>query len=104
MTTLDQLVVEHVDAAVHRRVAEVKRPEFVQQRTVQDVTGMPAVDYLEHGRDGEFPTFKVRRLVFAKTSDVVAFIESHRTRSATSDGGNTEAKLLARVGARRVGS
>jgi hypothetical protein len=64
-----------------RRVATqvTAHPTHVSQRTCTAVCGVPKEDFLEAARRGDFPSCKVRRLVLAKTADVVAWIESHPT-------------------------
>jgi hypothetical protein len=89
------------DASVQKRAAELRRPVFVNQRTIENVVGMAAVDFLEHARLGAFPSWKERRVVYARTADVVAFIEAHPVvpKTETETG---EAAVLAMVGARRL--
>jgi hypothetical protein len=84
---------------------EAARPEHVTQRTVLAVVGLPAIDFLEDARAGAFPSWKVRRLVFAKTVDVVAYLKSHPTKPrdvAAGNGKDAEAAIFAKYGARRV--
>jgi hypothetical protein len=105
--SLDAVLTAAVLAEVARRVAELRRPELVTQRTVEAVLGMPAVDFLEDARAGAFPSWKIRRLVFAKTIDVVAYVTAHpakprRAANVASNNNDAEARAFARVGARRV--
>jgi hypothetical protein len=101
--SLEAALDARVDARIQALLLAVKRPEFVHQRIVQEVTGMPGTDYLDYARAGDFPTWKVRRLVYAKSADVIAFIEAHPARpNRSNDMSTAEADGLARVGARRV--
>ncbi len=108
MTALPDPLVGLLDARIEARIESAlvaaRRPAFVHQRIVEMVTGLPADDFLEHGRDGAFTTWKVRRLVFARTDDVIAFIEAHPVTShaANDSTPDVESQVLARVGARRV--
>jgi hypothetical protein len=94
--------------ALMRKVAhEEARPILVNQRTVLAVVGLPAGAFLTAARAGAFQSSKLRRLVFAKTADVVAYVEAHPVtprikQVAVASGDDEEARLLARVGARRV--
>lgn len=105
--SLDAALRAAVTVEVARMVADLARPELVSQRTVLAVVGLPAVDYLEDARAGAFPSWKVRRLVMARTVDVVAYVQAHpaKPRSvASNDAGDAEASTFARFGARRVGA
>ena len=79
---------------------------YVNQRTVEAIVGLPRRDYLREAAAGSFPTTKVRRLVTARTEDVIAFFEGRmRTaRALPANDATPETKALARVGARRVAS
>ena len=81
-------------------------PTFVTQRNVEAVIGYPKRDYLRDARDGLFPSTKQRRLIVARTEDVIAFFEARmRTaRALPANDATPETKALARVGARRVAS
>jgi hypothetical protein len=84
--------------------AESVRPAFVNQRNVETVVGLPRRDYLRLGRAGAFPTTKERRLVIARTVDVLAAFELRlqgREQPVANDA-DAEAIALAKVGARRV--
>ena len=97
------------EAALERRMREIARaesarPEFVHQRIVERVVGIPGRQYLRDARDRRFATAKERRLVIARTADV---LEYYGTRIATarptpSNDANVETIAFARVGARRV--
>jgi len=105
VTTLDEAVAEFVTAAVQSRADEMCRPELVNQRSVARIVGLPAVDFLEDARAGAFESWKVRRLVFARTADVLAWIRKHPAKPrmvAANDAGDAEAEAFARYGARRV--
>lgn len=95
-----------IAAAVAARIEELQRPTHVSQRSILGLVGMPAGAYLEAARGGEFPSYKVQRLVFAKLEDVITYIESRPRRTAVDDDEpivDSEAKTLARAGFRRVG-
>jgi excisionase family DNA binding protein len=54
-------------------------------------------------RTGELPGVRLHRRVLVRRRDLDAYIESHRSAPAVSDSSaGSEAKALARVGARRV--
>ena len=90
---------------VRRIVREERvRPDFVSQRSVESVVGLPRRDYLRLARDGAWPSTRERRLVVSRSADVAAYVETRlrlRERSAANDH-DPEALALARVGARRV--
>jgi hypothetical protein len=85
---------------------EAGLPSHVSQRTVERWTSLPSRDYLAAAREAAFPSSKIKRLVVAKTVDVVAWIESkHRPLASSSIESDEDAALdeaLASVGARRV--
>lgn len=64
---------ELVAAEVH---AVTARPALVHQRNVEHVVGLPGREFLRLARDGAFASTKEKRLVLAKTEDVLAFFES----------------------------
>ena len=90
----DELLRRLVTEEVARRIAETNRPEHVTQRTVAAVVGMPARDYLRHCRSGDWPTWCDRRLRFARTEDVVAWVEAHPLKERV--GENAEDKTFAK--------
>jgi hypothetical protein len=97
-----------IAAAVAARIEELQRPSHVTQRSVLSLVGMPAGTFLEAARAGEFASYKVQRLVFAKLEDVLAYIEAHPVRRSLSANdaeptASSEAKMLGRAGFRRVG-
>jgi hypothetical protein len=91
--------------ALVRRVAreEATRPEFVSQRTVLAVVGaIEPRDYLRMAREGRFPSRKERRLVVAKTQDVVDALSAAPAAATTR---RTAPEFAhSRSGLRRVGS
>ena len=89
-------------AIVH---AEAERPEFVSQRTCERWLSIPSRDFLRAARAGAFLVAKThRRLLLARTVDVVEWIERHRVaRDAANDPADDLDAALASVGARRVG-
>ncbi len=97
------------DASVARRVAELARPEMVNQRTVLSVVGMAKRHYLDHVRDGDWPSWADGQLRYSRTVEVLAWLEAHPVapRAVPSaandvDNDNEEARAFARVGARRI--
>lgn len=90
-----------------RRIAreEAMRPAFVHQRNVEAVIGLPRRDFLRLARAAAFPATKERRVVLARTADVLAYVEERipRRPPARVLPTDDEATALARVGARRVG-
>jgi hypothetical protein len=121
--TIDSLLDERIDAAVRRHAADLRRPEFVHQRDVEAVCGLPRRTYLALARSGAIPSTKMNRLVIARTIDVVTYVEqriaSRPDPGATQDQDDldelrqsllsgltrrdrAEAVALARVGARRI--
>jgi hypothetical protein len=84
--------------------AETARPEFLSQRSVEAVVGLPRRDYLRLAREGAYTTTRERRLVIARTADVVAFVEQRiALREAEPENDHdAEAIAFSRVGARRV--
>jgi hypothetical protein len=104
--SVDDLIEVAAERAVMRLAAELTRPELVSQRTVLAVVGLPAIDFLEDARAGRFASRKVRRLVFARTVDVLAWIERHPVAPSTAAAkvaGDEEARVFSKYGARRVG-
>jgi len=100
-------VLEREIEAIARRVAreEAARPLYVHQRTVEAVVGLPRRDYIAAAHAGRFPFVKERRMLVARTSDVVGYFETRLASAAPPDGesgGTPEGRALARVGARRV--
>jgi hypothetical protein len=79
------------------------RPELVHQRNVEAVVGLPARDYLRLARAGAFACVKDRRLVIARTDDVLAVFERRMAVPGPNDTADAEARALSRVGGRRVG-
>ena len=99
----DDLLTERIDAAVSARAAELRRPELVSQRTVAAVVGLPAADFLRLSRAGAWPSTKERRLVVARTADVLAiFTLRLAQRAAVNDAADPLDAALARVGGRRA--
>ena len=96
-----------LDEADVRRIVreEQTRPEYVTQRSVEAVVGLARREFTRLARAGEIPTHKERRLIIARTADVIAWIEM-RLRVASAPAANLNADpetiALARVGARRV--
>lgn len=97
-------------AALDARIAAIvekctQRPEYVSQRTVLAVVGIEPRDYLHHARNGAFPSAKVRRVVLARTTDVIAWLDGRvrRARVKPAKALSPRDAALARVGARRVG-
>jgi hypothetical protein len=93
------------EADVRRIAAEVlARPAFVHQRNCAAVVGVPPRQYLRDARAKAFPSTKERRLVLARTAEVLAYYElrlSVKTAPAQNDH-DAEATAFSRVGARRV--
>jgi hypothetical protein len=76
----------------------------VHQRNVEAVIGLPRRDYLDAAHSRKFPSTKERRLIVARTVDVLAYFEQRialRERAAANDA-DPEAIAFAKVGARRV--
>lgn len=95
-----------LDEADVRRIArdELQRPIYVTQRTVEAITSLPRRDYLRLSRAGAWPSTTERRLVIARTSDVIDYVERRlacRGGSAANDA-DAETIALGLVGARRV--
>jgi DNA polymerase III alpha subunit len=102
---LDALLAEAAARAVEARIAELQRPLVVTQRTVEGVVGLPRRDFLRLARAGAFASTRERRLVLARTADVIAYVERHLAQHVHHDApanDATEASVLARVGARRI--
>ena len=102
---LAALLDARIRAAVEAKVAELQKPTHVTQRAVLAVVGVPATTYLEAARAGAFASYKVQRLVYAKTADVIAWVESHKVHVGTEDkaAAATSEPRLTRAGWRRVG-
>ncbi len=104
MSIIDQAALE----ALIRKIAhEEARPMLVNQRAVAAVLGMSRGNYLGHCRAGDWPSFADRRVRYSRTADVVVWLTRHpvtprRTLVAVACNEDEEARLLARVGARRV--
>jgi len=89
-----------LDERIRQGVAEeLRRPECVTQRSVESIVGIPGPTYVRLARARAFPSKKVARFIAAKTSDVLACVAPRPGPRQTS---GSEARLLARVGARRV--
>ncbi len=99
----DALIDERIAALMQRNADALARPLLTTQRNVESVVGIDAREFLRVARAGAFASTKERRLVVARTADVVAHFES-RMRLPTSQDADSEAHALARVGLRRVGS
>jgi hypothetical protein len=82
---------------------EVARPLLVNQRTVASIVGLDAREYLRLARAGAFPSTRERRLIVARTSDVVCVFESRmRTLAANDSGAEASTFARSRSGLRRV--
>jgi hypothetical protein len=97
-----------LDARIREIASEVAaRPEYVTQRNVKAVVGVEGREFLRLARDEAFPSTKDRRLVIARTVDVLEYYELRlrlaRSTPAANDA-NAEAIAFSRVGARRVGA
>lgn len=106
--SLDALLREVVAAAVHEEAARLARPLYVTQRTSLAIVGLPPRDFLRLALEGRFPSTKEKRLVLARTEDVVRYVDAHRREvRPANDYGEEQDDLdasLAKVGARRVGA
>jgi hypothetical protein len=93
-----------VDAVAERVAARLPaaRPEFITQRTVAAIVGMPPRDFLRHSRERDWPSYVDRRLRYARTADVLAYLEAHHVHDEDVDQGDVEARVFAMSGARRV--
>jgi hypothetical protein len=94
---------EDVERMVLEALAKL-RPQLVHQRSVEHVVGIPRRQYLADAAARHFPTTKQRRLIVARTADVVGFYEQRielRDVKPVNDS-DPEAIALARVGARRI--
>jgi hypothetical protein len=100
------------ESALDERIREIarqesRRPAFVNQRTVEQVVDLPRRHYLRLARAGGFPTVHERRLVIARTADVLRVFESRMCTTSANDAlvaDDAESVALARIGARRVAS
>jgi hypothetical protein len=100
---LDELLQRLVADAVGQHAEELARPEYVHQRSVERVVGVPSSAFLAAARAGAFASSKRQRLVYARRVDVVAWLEASARPSAANDVATPdEARALARVGARRI--
>lgn len=99
--SLDEAVDEAARRAVAHVLAELQRPELVNQRTVTSIVGMPSRDYLAHCRSGDWPSFADRRLRYARTADVLEWIAAHPARAAADVRGAEFRR--SRSGLRRIG-
>jgi hypothetical protein len=105
LASLDAALRVAARAAVDERVAELSRPVLATQRTIERIVGMPQREFLRLARAGAFESWKVRRCVYARVADVIAFVERHPVRPralATNVADDALDAALARVGARRV--
>ncbi len=89
-----------------RRIAreERARPDFVHQKSVEAVVGLPRRDFLRLSRAKAWASTKNRRLVIARTADVIAYLETHVALRECMPANvvDIETATLARVGARRI--
>ncbi|MFO0742366.1 MAG: hypothetical protein U0270_41210 [Labilithrix sp.] len=100
------MALQILDEADVRRIArdEAKRPVFTHQRRVEGDLGIPPKEYLTAAHAGMFLWTKERRLIIARTADVIAWLErriTHRNVKPANDA-DGETIALGRVGARRV--
>ncbi len=106
MPLVNHAALEAEVARLVRAELDTLRPALVSQRTVEAVVGLPRRDYLRCALAGAFPSFaspENKRLVLAKSADVIAHLLAHPRRQPAND--VTRADLdaaLRRVGARRV--
>lgn len=100
------MTVAVLDEADVRRIAreENARPAFVHQRNCAGVVGVPPRQFLRDARAKAFPSTKERRLVMARTADVLAHYELRLSLKASPAQNDHDAEAIAfsRVGARRV--
>jgi hypothetical protein len=93
-------------AALDQRIREIvrdeARPLYVSQRNSAAVLGIDARAYLSAARSGAFPSTKIRRVVTARTADVVAWLDARIAARAMPENVTPIDAALARVGARRV--
>lgn len=88
---------------VERCAGELKRPEFVSQRTCEALLGLPKDVFLDLAKQGRFASTKERRLIIARYADVAEALAARMRRRAANDVcADGEERALARVGARRV--
>lgn len=99
MGALDDALDERI-RQVLREELQRPRPALVTQRTVTEIVGIPRWRYMRAAREKRFPAYVERRLVIARTKDVIAYYEG-RIEASTATKAD-EASTLARVGARRV--
>jgi hypothetical protein len=64
-----------IDERIEARARELARPLLCHQRNCEAIAGVPSREFLRLARDGAFPTAKEKRLVVAKTADVLAYFE-----------------------------
>jgi hypothetical protein len=100
VSALDAALADAVRAEVERRITDLQRPELVHQRNVEAVVGLPRRDYLRLARELAFPSTRERRLVVAKTKDVLEAFERRMRLPAANDG--TPEFAHSRSGLRRV--
>jgi hypothetical protein len=100
--SIEELIDERVRAIVRTELAP---PVFCNQRNVETVAGLPRREFLRLARARAFPTTRERRLVIARTVDVLAYVERQIAlrEALPQNDADPEALALARVGARRVG-
>jgi hypothetical protein len=101
-SSLDDHLRLAAERAVEAAAERLARPTFVSQRTVLAVVGLPARDFLRGARAGAFASSKARRLILARTDDVVAYVDAHHVEPHVAPANDFDA-ALARIGARRVG-
>jgi hypothetical protein len=97
------------EAALEARIRQIAReeaarPEFLHQRNVEQIAGIPGRQYLRDAHAKRFPSSKERRLLVARTSDVVAYYALRIATAAApaANDASAETIALARVGCRRV--
>jgi hypothetical protein len=88
-----------VRETVHREIA---RPLLISQRNVEQVIGLPRRDYLRLARAGEFPSCRERRLVLARTADVLAVFEKRIAVQSTRPANLEQGSRMAAAGWKRV--
>lgn len=100
------MAVQVLDEEDVRRVVreELRLPAFVHQRNVERTLGLPGRDYLVAARASAFPSVKERRLVIARTDDVLRWIDRRLAPRGAKPAIDADAETvsLARVGARRL--
>ena len=84
--------------------AELARPVFCSQRSVEAVVGVPRRQFLRDARAQKFASTKEGRLIVSRTADVIRFYENQialREAKPQNDH-DPEALAFSRVGARRI--